>query len=121
MGGERNPFLSGDKRIRKQRYDSEKTMLKKIEVPSGIFKPGRRYEWFLLEEETGEKCNATFTLLSKNESNRIMEMVDHLPSLLPPVVDMETKCRLQAGYLVSEGLNYDAWKWLERNGISQQD
>jgi hypothetical protein len=99
---------------------SEKTMLNKIEVPLGIFKPGRRYEWFLLGEETGEKCNATFTLLSKDESNRIMEIVDHLPSLLPPGVDMETRCRLQAGYLVSEGLNYDAWKWLERNGISQQ-
>jgi hypothetical protein len=99
---------------------SEKTMLKKIEVPLEIFKPERRYEWFLLGEETGEKCNATFTLLSKDESNRIIEIVDHLPSLLPPGVDMETRCRLQAGYLVSEGLHYDAWKWLERNGISQQ-
>jgi hypothetical protein len=100
---------------------SEKTMLKKIEVSSGFFKPGRRYEWFLLEEETGEKCNATFTLLSKDEASRIMEIFNHLPALLPSETDMETKCRLQAGYLVSEGLNYDAWKWLERNGISQQD
>jgi hypothetical protein len=99
---------------------SEKTMLKKIEVSSGIFKPGRRYEWFLLEEETGEKCNATFTLLFKDEASRIMEVVNNLPTLLPSGIDVETKCRLQAGYLVSEGLNYDAWKWLERNGISQQ-
>ena len=99
---------------------SEKTILKKIEVSSGIFKPGRKYEWSLLEEETGEKCNATFTLLSKNESSRIMEVVNNLPALLPSETDMETKCRLQAGYLVSEGLHYDAWKWLERNGISQQ-
>lgn len=98
---------------------SEKTMLKKIDVPLGIFKPGRRYEWFLLDEETGEKCRATFTLLSKNDSNRIMEIVDHLPRLLPPGTDVETRCRLQAGYFLSEGLNYDAWRWLERNGISQ--
>ena len=98
---------------------SEKTMLKKIDVPLGIFKPGRRYEWFLLDEETGEKCRATFTLLSKNDSNRIMEIVDHLPKLLPSGIDKETRCRLQAGYFLSEGLNYDAWRWLERNGISQ--
>jgi hypothetical protein len=99
---------------------SEKTMLKKIDVPIGIFKPGRRYEWFLLEEETGEKCSATFAILSKDESSRVMEVVSQLPTLLPPGTDMETKCRLQAGYLLSEGLHYDAWKWLERNGISQQ-
>lgn len=99
---------------------SEKTMLKKIDVPLGIFKPGRRYEWFLFEEETGEKCSSTFAILSKDESSRVMEIVNHLPNLLPPETDMETRCRLQAGYLLSEGLHYDAWKWLERNGISQQ-
>jgi hypothetical protein len=99
---------------------SEKTMLKKIDVPFGTFKPGRRYEWFLLEEETGEKCSATFAILSKEESRRVMEIVNHLPTLLPTGTDVETKCRLQAGYLLSEGLHYDAWKWLERNGISQQ-
>ena len=99
---------------------SEKTMLKRIDVPLGIFKPGRRYEWFLLEEETGEKCHATFALLSKDESSRIMEVVNNLPALLPSEIDIETKCRLQAGYFLSEGLDYDAWKWLDRNGISQQ-
>ncbi len=98
---------------------SEKTMLKKIDVPLGIFKPGRRYEWFLLEEETGEKCRAMFALLSKDESSRIMEIVNNVQMLLPPETDMETRCRLQAGYFLSEGLNYDAWRWLERNGISQ--
>jgi hypothetical protein len=99
---------------------SEKTMSKKIDIPPGILKPARRYEWFLLEEETGERCRATFAVLSKDESSRIMEVVNNLPALLPSGTDMETKCRLQAGYLVSEGLHYDAWKWLERNGISQQ-
>jgi hypothetical protein len=98
---------------------SEKTMLKKIDVPLGIFKPGRKYEWFLQEEGTGEKCNATFAILSKDEFSRVMEIVNDLPTLLPPEMDTETKCRLQAGYLLSEGLHYDAWKWLERNGISQ--
>jgi hypothetical protein len=95
-------------------------MLKKIDVPLGILKPGRRYEWFLMEEETGGRCRATFAVLSKEESGRIMEVVNDLPALLPSETDMETKCRLQAGYLASEGLHYDAWKWLERHGIPQQ-
>jgi hypothetical protein len=99
---------------------SEKTMLKKIDVPLGILKQGRRYEWSLVEEKTGEKCSASFALLSKDDSNRIMKIVNNLPQLLPPGTDMETRCRLQAGYLVSEGLNYDALKLLKRNGISQQ-
>jgi len=99
---------------------SEKTTLKKIDVPAGIFKPGRRYGWVLLEEESGEKCSSTLAILSKDESSRIMEVIDHLPTLLPPETDKETRCRLQAGYLLSEGLHYDAWKWLERNGISQE-
>lgn len=99
---------------------SEKTISKKIDVPPGTFKPGRKYEWLLREEGTGEKCGATFSILPRDESSRVMEIVNSLPTLLPPGTDMETKCRLQAGYLLSEGLRYDAWKWLERNGISQQ-
>ena len=98
---------------------SGKTSLRKIDVPVKIFGPGKRYEWSVSEEETGERCGAMFALLPKDESDRIMEIVNHLPTILPPGMDMETRCRLQAGYLVSEGLNYDAWIWLERNGISQ--
>ena len=98
----------------------KKTSLRKIDVPAKIFKPGGRNEWSVLDEETGEQCRATFELLPKDESSRIMEVVNHLPDLLPSDTDMETKCRLQAGYLASEGLHYDAWKWLERNRISQR-
>jgi hypothetical protein len=99
---------------------SKKTSSRRIDVPVKILKPGRRYEWSLLEEETGERCYAMFALLPEDESNKIMEIVNRLPALLPSETDKETKCRLQAGYLASEGLHYDAWKWLERNGISQQ-
>jgi len=99
---------------------SERTTSKKIDVPLRIFKPGRKYEWSLSEEETMERCHATFTILSKEEFGRIMEVVNQLPTVLPPGMDREAKCRLQAGYLLSEGLHYDAWKWLERNGISQE-
>ena len=99
---------------------TKKTSLKRIDLPAKIFKPGKRYEWSVLEEETGERCYATFALLPEDESSRIMQIVNHLPELLPSETDMETKCRLQAGYLASEGFYYDAWIWLERNGISQQ-
>jgi hypothetical protein len=99
---------------------SEKTMSKKIELPPATLNPGRKYEWLLREEGGGEKCEATFTILSKDEFSRIMGILSTLPTLLPPGTDAETKCRLQAGYLLSEGLRYDAWKWLERNGISQR-
>jgi hypothetical protein len=97
----------------------EKRVSERIDVPIGIFKPGRRYEWFLSEEETGKTCSATFELLSPDKSKRIMEIINQLPTLLPPEADMETKCRLQAGYFLSEGLDYDAWRWLDRYGISQ--
>jgi len=98
---------------------SKKTSSTKIDIPVEILKLGRRYEWSLLEEDTGKKCGATFVTLQKEESERVMEIINNLSTLLPPEADMETRCRLQAGYLVSEGLDYDAWKWLERNGISQ--
>jgi len=98
---------------------SKKRVLERIDVPIRIFKPGRRYEWFLSEEETGKTCSATFELLSLDKSMRIMEIINQLPMLLPTEVDMETKCRLQAGYFLSEGLDYDAWRWLDRHGISQ--
>lgn len=99
---------------------SEKRDRGKVDLPMGTFKPGGRYEWFLFEEETGEKCSSTFGLLSEDESSRIMEIVNYLPTLLPPGVDMETKRRLQAGYFLSEGLHYDARRWLEKNGIPPQ-
>ena len=98
---------------------SEKTRSETVAVPPGILKPGRKYEWSLLEEETGETCRSTFALLSKFESGKILETARDLTMLLPPGTDRETRCRLQAGYLASEGLDYDAWMWLDRNGISQ--
>jgi hypothetical protein len=100
---------------------SGKNIMGKSEVPAGIFKPCRRYEWSVVEEKTGNKCKATFTILSKDESSRIIKIINNLMDLLPPETDIETKCRLQAGYLTSEGLHYDAWQWLERNGILQHE
>lgn len=100
---------------------SGKNIMKKSEFPAGIFKPGSRYEWFLAEEKTGNKCKATFTILPRDESSRIMKIINDLMDLFPPETDIETRCRLQAGYLTSEGLHYDAWQWLERNGISQHE
>lgn len=89
----------------------------RIEVPAQILKPGRRYEWLVEDQPTKEKCGAAFKILTEVEFSNIMKVIEELPNLLPYGSDSETKCRLQAGYLLSEGYTYDAWQWLERNGI----
>lgn len=99
---------------------SKKTISNMVKVPAKIFKHGKRYEWFLEEEDTGERYSATFSLLSKDEAAATMNVFNDLPSLLPPDADEETKYRLQASFLRSEGLIYDAWQWLEIKEVSQQ-
>jgi hypothetical protein len=49
-----------------------------------------------------------------------MKTFHDLPSLLPAETDNETRYRLQAGYLSSEGLDYAAWQWLRLKGILPQ-
>jgi hypothetical protein len=118
-GSKGAPVTLEIKEFGKSTVYSKKASSMAVDVPVGIFEPGRRYEWFLVEEGTGQKCSASFRLLSKDESDRIVEIINHLPILLPPETDLETRCRLQAGYLVYEGLDYDARRWLEGNGISE--
>ena len=96
---------------------SGKNPLCRIEVPVGYFKAGRRYEWFLSEERTAKKRNATFSLIPEVERIRIMTIFNDMPSLLPDDVDNDTRYRLQAGYLCSEGFDYDGWQWLKIKGL----
>jgi hypothetical protein len=98
---------------------SVKISSNRIDVPAAIFKPGEEYEWGLSERETGGKRRSCFAIISSQESEKILQILHEIQSLLPPEADSETRTRLQAGYLCSEGLIYDAWQWLERNGISQ--
>lgn len=99
---------------------SKKTSANKIDVPIKRFKPGRKYTWLLKKEGKDIGCKTIFTLLPEGESSRIMKTLDDISSLLPKEIDRETKCRLQAGYLRSEDIAYDAWQLLERNGITQE-
>jgi hypothetical protein len=99
---------------------SEITKLTKIYVPVRFFKAGKRYEWFLIRERPAKSYHATFVLLTDDESTRIMKTFQDLPSLLPAEADNETRYRLQAGYLSSEGLDYAAWQWLKLKGVLPQ-
>lgn len=104
----------------KEMIFSEITKSTQISIPVRLFKSGKRYEWLLIRERPGKSRSATFMILAEEESTRIMETFHDLPSLLPAETDKETRYRLQAGYLSSEGLDYAAWQWLIMKGISQQ-
>ncbi len=99
---------------------SGKTSSDKIAISKEKFKHGRTYTWSLTEEDTGKTCTADFTLLSKDESEEILNTLNEITSLLPFETDNETRCRLQAGYLRSEALEYSAWQWLELKKIIQE-
>lgn len=99
---------------------SKETFANKMDVPIKTFKPGGKYTWSLKKEGKDIGCKTTFTLLSDDESSSIMKTLDDISSLLPEGIDKETRCRLLAGYLRSEDLIYDAWQWLESNGIIQE-
>ncbi len=98
---------------------SGKTSSNKIAIPIEKFKQGRTYTWSLIEEDTGKTCTADFTLISKDESEEILNTLNEINSLLPFEADNETRCRLQAGYLRSEALEYSAWQRLELKKITQ--
>ena len=104
----------------KETIFSEITKSNRTDVPLRLFKAGKKYEWFLIREKPGKSRSATFILLTEGESTRIMKTFYDLPSLLPAGADNETRYRLQAGYLSSEGFEYAAWQWLELKGVSQQ-
>jgi hypothetical protein len=99
---------------------SEITKSNKIYVPFRFFKAGKKYEWILIRERPGKSRSSIFMLLAEEESTGIMKTFHDLPSLLPAETDNETRYRLQAGYLSSEGLDYAAWQWLRLKGILPQ-
>ncbi len=98
---------------------SGETSSNKIIIPFNKFKQGRTYTWLLTEKDTGNRCNADFTLLSNDESVEILNTLSEITTLLPFEADNETRCRLQAGYLSSIDLKYSAWQWLGLKKIAQ--
>lgn len=102
----------------KETIFSKITESNRIDVPLKLFQPRKKYEWHLIREGMGKTRDGSFMLLPEEESTGIMKTFYDLPSLLP--ADKETKFRLQAGYLHSIGLEYNAWQWLELKGVAQQ-
>jgi hypothetical protein len=97
-------------------YDKELSS-NQVDIPMTAFKPGKKYEWSVAAEGTGERCSASFRLLREEESAEIMANLRDLRAHLPADANEETRYRLEAGYLSSELLVYDAWRLLERHGI----
>jgi len=96
---------------------SKEVSLRSISIPVESFKLGREYRWSLLSKDTDKRCEATFYLLAEDESKKMKKTLKDIASLLPEETDKETRYRLQAGYLLSEGLTYDAWQWLKIHGM----
>jgi hypothetical protein len=87
------------------------------DVPFVKFKPGKRYVWGLTDERTNHQDQATFELVPVSETIRVSEKSQEVLSLLSREADEETRFRLQAGYLYSQGFTYDSWKLLEAKNL----
>ncbi len=86
-------------------------------VPMKIFSPGYAYEWSVKDNSLKELCRASFVVLTTEESIEIIEDAQRIVTLLPKDADQETKLRLQAGYLISEGYFSDALRLIKSNGF----
>jgi hypothetical protein len=91
-----------------------------IDVPFAIFKPGEKYVWALNNEITNHQDQAAFELISVSETILVSEKSQQVLSLLSREVDEETRFRLKAGYLYSQGFTYDAWRILETKNLQHQ-
>lgn len=91
---------------------SENLSFDTIQVPMDKFSPGKRYESTLTKDKIGRICSTSFTLLTKEDSSRIIKTLSDITSLLPDQADKDTRCGLQAGYLKSQGFKYNAWQWM---------
>ncbi len=89
----------------------------KVEIPMNALAQGKKYIWSVSEVKTGAKCSAVFRMLGEEESAEIMENLNNLRAHLPAGANQETRSRMQAAYLASELLIYDAWRLLEQHGI----
>jgi len=94
---------------------SQDTNKNKIEVPMKNFSAGYVYKWVIETKASGLKCSASFSVLSQEEAEEIANNIDEIMKLLPPDIDEDTKLRVKAGYLLSEGLVYNAKTILSPN------
>jgi hypothetical protein len=96
---------------------TSKTKNSFIKIPFTKLDPGFVYQWTVVDNKKNTSCQASFSILSKQESNKIKNNLEDLAVLLPQDIDEEIKLRLQSGYLLSEGFIFDAFRFLENKGF----
>ena len=101
-------------------YKNNKISANGIDLPFKIFKAGTEYIWQVRDKETKVSYKESFSLLQKDARDKIINTLKQLDSILPPEAGQEIRYRLQAGYLMSENLPYDAWQCLHSHGVSNQ-
>ena len=99
-------------------YKNDKISANGIDLPFKIFKAGTEYIWQVRDKETKISYKESFSLLPKDAREKIINTLKQLDSILPQEVGQENRYRLQASYLKSENLNYDAWQCLHNHGVS---
>jgi hypothetical protein len=87
------------------------------DVPFVRFKPGKKYEWALTDEITNHQDQASFELIAESETIQVSQKSKEILEVLPREIDEETRFRLRAGYLHSQGFTYDAWRLLEMKSL----
>jgi len=83
-----------------------------LNLDASILNPGTVYMWQVLDKQNKTACDASFSYLSKAETQEIEALLEQVVAVLPSDANQETKTRLKAGYLLSEGLNFDAYRLL---------
>ena len=88
-----------------------------LNVPFVRLKSGFVYHWTVTEKNTGKACQASFSILSEQDTRETKKNLEEIARLLPGDADQETRVRLQSGYLLSEGFIFNAFRLLETNGF----
>lgn len=101
-------------------YKNNKISDNGIDLPFKIFKAGTKYIWQVRDKETKVSYKESFSLLKKDARDKIINTLKQLDSILPPEAGQEIRYRLQASYLMSKNLPYDAWQYLHSHGVSNQ-
>lgn len=90
----------------------QETKEQSIKVPMSSFAQGYVYNWVVANEKKSVTCSSSFSVLSTGEAEKIEKNINAVLELLPKDVDEDTRLRVKAGYLLSEGFGYEAKKIL---------
>ena len=88
-----------------------------VDIPFDKLKPGFVYNWKVVEKASNTTCQASFSILSEQDTHELKNNLNEITLLLPKNANQETKIRLQSSYLLSEGLIFNAFSLLEANGF----